>query len=143
MEELLSQLLGMVIGGALGSWYLTVRKFSSKLSLYHFVLAAICLLLGLTSGVETVKIVYTAFASLFILISAVYLKIKDNRKSAEDADVWTTALMMLMWITSVLTLGMDYANTKFALNPLIIGMAGAFLSSLFRQRTNRGKRKKE
>ena len=133
----------MAIGGALGFWYRTVKKFPSKLSLFFFVLAVVCLLLGLTSGVETVKVVYTAFASVFILISAVYLITKDTEKSAEDAEVWTTALAVLMWITGVLTLAMDYPNTRSGLDPLIIGMAASLFSYVFRKRGNRDGRKEE
>ena len=137
MEELFSKLLGMAIGGALGFWYRTVKEFPSKVSLFHFTLAIICLILGLTSGVGIVKVVYIAFAGLFVLIAIVYLMIKDNVQSEADVDAWTTALTVLMWITGVLTLGMDYANTKRALNPLIIGMAASLFSYIFRQRSTK------
>ena len=92
---------------------------------------------------ETVKVVYTAFACVFILISAVYLMTKGNEKSAEDAEVWTTALAVLMWVTGVLTLGMDYPNTRSGLDPLIIGMAASLFSYVFRKRGNRNGRKEE
>ena len=124
----------MAIGGALVFWYHTVRRSPIRLSRFHFALAIICLLLGLTSGVEIVKIVYTVFASLFVLIAIVYLMIKNDAQSEADVDTWTTALTVLMWITGILTLGMDYANTKYALNPIIIGMAAAFFSYIYRQR---------
>ena len=137
MEELFFQLFGMAIGGALVFWYFAVRRFPVKLSLFHFALAAICLVLGLTSGVEIVKVVYTAFASLFVLIAIVYLMVKDSDQSEADVDAWTTALTVLMWITGVLTLGMDYAKTKHALNPLILGMAASFFSYIFRKRGDR------
>ena len=137
MEELFSQLFGMAIGGALGFWYYTVRRFPSKVSLWHFTLAIICLLLGLTSDVEIVAIVYIGFASVFILVAAVCRMTRGNARSETDVDVWTTALAVLMWITGVLTLGMDYANTKHALNPLIIGMTASFLSYIFRQRSTK------
>lgn len=137
MEDLFSQLFGMAIGGALGFWYFTVRRFPVRLSLFHFALAAVCLLLGLTSGVEIVKIVYISFASLFVLIGTVYRMIKGNEQSKAAVDVWTTTLAILMWITGVLTLGMDYANTKHALNPLILGMAASFFSYVFRKREDR------
>ena len=101
MVELFGQLLGMAIGGALGFWYHTVKRFPSQLSLLHFALAIAFLLLGLTSGVETVKVVYTAFASLLILISAVYLIPKENEKSSEDAEVWTNGLTLLKHETEI------------------------------------------
>ena len=127
----------MVIGGGLVFWYHTVRRFPIRLSLFHFALAIICLLLGLTSGVEIVKVVYTAFASLFVLIAIVYLMIKNEAQSQADVDTWTTALTVSMWITGVLTLGMDYTNTKHALNPLIIGLAASLFSYIFRQRSTK------
>ena len=133
----------MAIGGALGFWYRTVMKFPSKVGLFHFTLAIICLLLGLTSDVETVKVVYTAFACVFILISAVYLMMKDTEKSTEDVEVWTTVLAVLMWITGVLTLAMDYPNTRSGLDPLVIGMAASFFAYVFRKRGNRNGRKEE
>jgi hypothetical protein len=139
VEDLFSQLFGMAIGGALVFWYHTVRRFPIRLSLFHFVLAIICLLLGFTSGVEIVKVVYIAFASLFVLIATMYLMIKNDARSDADVDTWTTALTVLMWITGVLTLGMDYANTKHALNPLIIGMAASLFSYIFRQRSARNR----
>ena len=139
VEDLFSQLFGMATGGALVFWYHTVRRFPIRLSLFHFVLAIICLLLGFTFGVEIVKVVYTAFASLFVLIATVYLMIKNDARSEADVDTWTTALTVLMWITGVLTLGMDYANTKHALNPLIIGMAASLFSYIFRKRSRRNR----
>ena len=141
MIELFGQLIGMTVGGALGFWYHTVKRFPSQLSLFHFALAIAFLLLGLTSGVETVKVVYTAFASLLILISAVYLIPKENEKSSEDAEVWTNGLTLLMFGTGILTLGMDYANTKPRLDSLIIGVFGAVLLYVFRQRDDRNGRK--
>ena len=135
MEELLPELFGIAIGGGLVFWYHTVKRFPIKLSLFHFALATICLLLGFTSGVEIVKVVYTAFAGLFVLIATVYLMIKNNEQSEADVNTWTTALTVFMWITGVLTLGMDYANTKHALNPLIIGLAASLFSYIYRQRS--------
>ena len=139
MVELFSKLLGMAIGGALGFWFHTVRRFPSKVSLWHFTLAIGFLLIGLTSGVEIVKLVYTAFASVFILISAMCLMTRDNERYKTDVVVWTDALAILVWITGVFTLWMDYTNTKEALNPLIIGMTASMLSYVFRQRGGRSR----
>ena len=110
--DLFSELFGMVIAAVLIFWYHTVKRFPSQLSFFHFVLAVAFLFLGLRSGVETVKIVYTAFASLLVLISTVYLMPGENEKSSEDAEVWTNGLTLLMFGTGILTLGMDYTNTK-------------------------------
>ena len=143
MVELFGQLIGMTVGGALGFWYHTVKRLPSQLSLFHFTLAIAFLLLGLTSGVETVKVVYTAFASLLILISTMYLMPGRNEKSSEDAEVWTNCLTLLMFGTGILTLGMDYANTKPRLHSLIIGIVGGVLSYVFRQRDDRNGRKEE
>ena len=143
MVELFSQLLGMGIGGALGLWYHTVKRFPSKVSLWHFTLAIGFLLIGLASGVEIVKLVYTAFACVFIFLSAICLMTRDNGKDETDVVVWTGALAVLMWITGVFTLWTDYANTKEALNPLIIGMAASMLSYVFRQRGGGAERRVE
>ena len=134
MDDLITRLFGMAIGAALVFWYLSVRKSSSKVSFYYFVLAIVCIFLGLTSGVGIVIIVYTAFACLFVLTSVVHLMAKDDEKSEKDVLDWTTSLLVLMWVTGVLTLGMDYASTKKAFDPLIIGMVGAFLANVFRPR---------
>ena len=113
---------------------LEVRSIGSKVSFYYFVLAILCIFLGITSGVEIVIIVYTAFACLFILTSVVHLMARNHERSEKDVLDWTTSLLVLMWVTGVLTLGMDYASTKKAFDPLIIGMVGAFLANVFRPR---------
>ena len=83
---------------------------------------------------EIVIIVYTAFACLFILTSVVYLMARNHERSEKDVLDWTTSLLVLMWVTGILTLGMDYASTKKAFDPLIIGMVSAFLANVFRLR---------
>ena len=134
MDELFGRLFGMAIGAALVFWYLSVRKSPSKVSFYYFVLAILCIFLGITSGVEIAIVVYTAFACLFVLTSVVHLIVTDDEKSEKDVSDWTTSMLVLMWVTGVLTLGMDYASTKKAFDPLIIGMVGAFLTNIFRPR---------
>ena len=134
MDDLIERLVGMTIGAALGFWYLSVRRSPAKVSLYFFPLAIICVLLGLTSDVGIVIIVYTAFAGLFILSTVVHLMARNDEKSVKDVSDWTTSLLVLMWGTSALTLGMDYPNTKQVFDSLIIGVVAAFLAYVFRSR---------
>ena len=134
MDDLIERLMRMTIGAALGFWYLSVRRSPAKVSFYFFALAIICVLLGLTSDVGIVIIVYTAFAGLFILSTIVHLMARNDEKSVKDVSDWTTSLLVLMFGTSALTLGMDYPNTKKAFDPLIIGIVAAFLAYVFRPR---------
>ena len=93
------------------------------------------------STVETVIVVCGAFACLFTLVGAVHLITNDYEKYNKDARIWVDSMMLLMAVTGIWMLAMDYPNTKPMLHSFIIGFAAAFLAYIFDSR--RSARRKE
>ena len=101
-----------------------------KVSIYNFILAVLFtfMMLAPTTGIE--KVIGGAFACQFTLAGAVHLIINDRDEYKKEAKIWINSMTVLMGITSVLMLVMDYPNTKWILRPLIVGFATGFFGGL-------------
>ena len=127
MEDLFSQLIPMIFALGFVYWWRKVDRTDTspvKASLFYL-FTAIAFVLGMflyTS--ETTKIFCAGLASYFIFVAAVRLMISDSEVYQREASGWIDWMLFLIMGTGVLTLAMDYSNTKSVLNLLIVGFIG-------------------
>ena len=69
---------------------------------------------------------------LFNFRSVVHLITDDSEKYQREAAGWVDGMLGLVAVTGVLTLVLDYSNTKTLLNPMLIGFAGGMIPGLYR-----------
>ena len=149
MEELFSQLIGVVI--TLSMAYCCFKAHESKsspvrASVCSFIAAVPCIFFVFISTVETVQTVQVFCGGLgchFTLIGAVHLITDDCEKYEKDAKVWVNSMSLLIGITGVLALVMDYPSTKSILHPLIIGFATGFFGVMLDPRRKLGRREED
>ena len=65
----------------------------------------------------------------------------DSEKYQGEASVWVDGMLGLIAVTGVLTLAIDYSNTKPMLTPMLLGFAGGMIPVLFRRWSGKGRRK--
>ena len=133
MEGLFSQLIPGIIALGFAYWYRKVdspRVSPSKASFFYFFTAVAFIFQIFWYTAETTKIFCGAFASHFIFVGAVHLITSDSEKYQQEVSVWVNVLTGLMMGTGVLTLWMDYSNTKSVLNPLIVGFVLGSLGAM-------------
>ena len=144
MEELFVSLFAIVFSAGLVHWYRKVNRAEIppfKASLFYFAVALAFIFVMLWHPSETIKIFSALFISYFIFVAAVHLITNDSEKYQREASVWVDGMLGLIAITGVLTLAMDYSNTKPLLNPMILGFAGGMIPEYFRRWS--GKRHRE
>lgn len=128
----------MVLSAALGQWHddVDAGKVSPfRVSMVYFTVGTGLYFIMLTSTVFATKICCGAFGSHTILISVVYQIENDHQKYQKEAAVWIGCLTRLLTWTGILTLAMDFPDTKPFLYPFCIGYAAATIH-------NRSARKK-
>lgn len=144
MNELFPQLIGVVV--TLLTAYCFTKAHDLKMSpftvsVYNFVLVILFISVGLVSTVEIVIVLFWALACHFTLVGSIHLMTNDAEKYKKDAKVWINSMTLLIGITGILALAMDYSNTKSVLHPLAIGFTGGFIGTMLNSR--RGTRRKE
>ena len=146
VEELFAQLFAIVFAAGLVHWYRKVNRADIppfKASLFYFVVAMTFIFVMLGHDSETIKIFSALFISYFIFVAAVHLITNDSEKYQREASVWIDGMLGLMAITGVLTLAIDYSNTKPLLNPMILGFAGGMIPGFFRRWSGKGRTEEE
>ena len=73
-------------------------------------------------------------ASYFIFVAAVRLIISGSEVYQREASGWIDWMLFLIMGTGVLTLAMDYSNTKSVLNLFIIGFVSGSLGAVIEAR---------
>lgn len=144
MAELLPELIKLVI--VLSAAYCFYKAHDSRLppfrrSVCNFILAIVFIFSMFITTVEIVSVFYGALGCQFTMIGAVHLITNDREKFEKDPRVWTNSMSLLMGITGILAMVMDYPNTKSTLYLLIISFATGFLGLLLDPR--RARRKEE
>lgn len=89
------------------------------------------------STVEISKICCAGLACHAMLISVVYLIENNHHKYHKGAGVWIAWMTRFIMLTSLLTLAMDYSNTKNLVNGLILGYAAAAVPDMFKRKYKR------
>ena len=133
MKELFSQLIPGIVALGFGYWYRKVDSpgvSPSKVSLFYFFTAVAFIFQIFWYIAETTKIFCGALASHFIFVAAVHLITNDSEKYQQEASVWVNVLTVSIMGTGVLTLAMDYSNTKSVFNPLIAGFVLGSLGAM-------------
>ena len=136
VEELFVQLFAIVFAAGLVHWYRKVNRTDIspfKASFFYFAVAIAFIFLMLWYPSGTIKIFSALFASYQIFVAAVHLITNDSQKYQREASVWVDGMLGLIAVTGVLTLAMDYSNTKPMLNPMILGFAGGWVPGLFKR----------
>ena len=144
MTELLLELLKLVI--VLSIAYCFYKAHDSRLppfrrSVCNFIFAIIFIFSMFIITVEIEKVFCGALGCQFTMIGAVHLITNDREKFEKDPKIWVNSMSILMGITGILAMLMDYPNTKSTLYLLIIGFATRVLGSVLDPR--RGKEGKE
>ena len=140
MKELFPELIQLVISISVAYclWQAhNLRMSPIKVSVYNFILAIVFALL-LISPVGTLKVIGGAFACQFTLAGAVHLNINDRNVYKKDAKIWINSMALLMGITSILMLVMDYSHTKSILHAFVIGFVAGVLGGIFDMRREMG-----
>ena len=135
--ELFTRLFNIVLVGAIGYWYWKVHKpeaYPFKVSIYNFVFAIGCALVIFSPFAETSKIVSVVFACHFAFMGVVPLITNDYEKYKKDAEPLLILMTVLIAVTGIFVLAMDYPSTKHMFNSLIIGIAIAVVSGWFAHR---------
>ena len=135
MEELFGQLFAIVLAAGLVHWWRKVNRADTppfRASLFYFAVAIAFIFVMLWHPSETIKVFSALFASYQIFVAAVHLITNDSEKYQREASVWVDGMLGLIAITGVLTLAIDYSNTKPLLNPMLIGFTGGMVPGLFR-----------
>ena len=146
MEDLFSQLIPMIFALGFAYWWHKVEtSYISpfKASLFYF-FTAIAFALGMflyTS--ETLRIFCGGLASYFVFVAVVHLITNDSETYQREASVLVMGLTGLMMGTGVLTLAMDYSNTKSVLNLFIIGFVSGSLGAVLESRRTKWRKEKE
>jgi len=89
------------------------------------------------STVEIERVFCGGLGCHFTLIGVVHLITNDSEKYEKDPKIWVNSMSLLIGITGVLALVMDYPNTKSILHPIIIGFATGFLGGIFDMRRSK------
>ena len=138
VEELFVQLFAIAFAAGLVHWYRKVDRADIcpfKASLFYFSVAIGFIFLMFWYTAETIKIFCGGFVSFLIFVSVVHLLTNDSEKYQQEVSIWVNWMFGLMVGTGVLTLAIDYSNTKPMLNPMLIG----FFALLFLRCTVGGK----
>ena len=137
MIELFFALYKLVAFAAINRWYddIGAGKVSPfKVSLVYFLLGISMFLLMFVSSVETSKIVHSGFGCHAILIAMMYLITNDHEEYHKGAGVWIAWLTRCIVLTGLLTLAMDYSNTKTTFNSFFIGYAAATVPDMLKRK---------
>ena len=143
MEELFVSLFAIVFAAGLVHWYRKVNRADIppfKVSVFYFAVAITFIFVMLWYDSETIKIFSALFASYQIFVAIVHLITNDSEKYQREASIWVDGMLGLIAITGVLTLAMDYSNTKPMLNPMLLGFAGGWVPELFRRWSGKERR---
>ena len=142
MIELFPKLIGVII--TLLVAYCCFKSHESKsspfkASVYSFIIAIVFTLATLRPSLSEVEMIFFgAFACHFTLIGAVHLITNDCEKYEKDTKIWINSMTLLIVVTGVLLLLMDYPNTKSILHSLALGFTAGFFGVMLDPR-----RKKE
>ena len=145
MEELFVQVFAIAFAAGLVHWYHKVNRANTapfKASLFYFSVAIGFIFVMFWYTAETIKIFCGGFVSYLIFVSVVHLITDDSEKYQREAAGWVDGMLGLVAVTGVLTLALDYSNTKSLLNPMLIGFAGGIIPELYRLWDSKGRRKK-
>lgn len=137
MEELFPELIGVVVTLLTAYCFTKAHDLGMspfRVSVYNFVLVILFIFMGLASAVDIVTILCWALACHFILVGSIHLITNDSEKYKQDARVWINSMTLLIGITGVLMLAIDYPNTKSVLHPLAIGFTAGFIGTLLNSR---------
>lgn len=140
MGELFIGFYQIVVAAMLGRWADNVDagKISPiSVSLFYFLFAMVCIIGFRASTTTTLKMFYTAFGCNMVLISYVYLITNDHEKYHREAGAWISCLMGCFMVTAILTLVMDYSNTKTLLIYYLLGIASFCVPQFFKRRSAR------
>lgn len=138
MKELFPELIHLVISipVAYCLWQAHNLRISPfKVSVYNFILG-IMFASMLMAPVGTLKVIGGAFACQFALAGAVHLIVNDRNAYKKDAKIWINSMTLLMGITSILMLVMDYPHTKSVLHAFVIGFVAGVLGGIFEMKRN-------
>ena len=134
MVELFTRLSHMVLMGAIGYWYWKVSRpeaYPFKTSIYNFIFAIGCILAMFSTLAETSRFVAGAFACHFAFMGTVHLITNDYEKYKKDAESLIHSMTLLIAVSGILVLILDYPNTKQMLHAFIIGFATAIVGGWF------------
>lgn len=124
-------LIHLIISTLFGKWTDEVgggKVSPIYVSFSFFSFGLLTFWLCLKSAVPATKIFSCAVGCHFFWIGTVYMIKNDHKTYHEDAVVWIAFMTLLMSLTGILLLFMDYSNTKWTLTPFLL----AFLGSLIR-----------
>ena len=107
-----------------------------KVSVYNFILVILFILLAFGHTVETEKVVWSALACHFTMAGLIHLITNDAEKYKQGAKVWINSMTLLIVITGILLLWLDYPNTKSTLHSLAIGFTSSFVGEMFLSRAS-------
>ena len=136
LSELIKLVISMPVAYCIWRAH-NLRMSPIKVSVYNFILAMLFAFL-IMSPVWTEKIIGVAFACQFTLAGAVHLIVNDRNAYKKDAKIWINTMTVLMTITSILMLVMDYSHTKSILHAFIIGSVAGALGVIFDPRRAMG-----
>lgn len=105
-----------------------------KASLFYFFTAITFIFQIFWYPAETAKVFCGGFASCFIFVAAVHLLTNNSETYQQEASEWINGMLVLIMGTGVLTLAMDYSNTKSVLNLFIIGFVSGSLGAVLESR---------
>ena len=111
-------------GGLNFRWQYRSNVTPFKASFFYLVVAIAFIFVMLWYTSKTIKIFSALFSSYLIFVSAVHLITNDSDNYQREASVWVNGMLGLITITGVLTLAIDYSNTKPLLKPMVLGFAG-------------------
>ena len=142
MAELLPKLISVVV--TLSIAYCCLKAHESKSSpvracICSFIVAIAFILSMFISTVEIERVFCGGLGCHFTMIGAVHLITNNCEKYEKDPKVWVNSMSLLIGITGILALVMDYPNTKSTLHLLIIGFATGFFGAILDPRRRIGR----
>ena len=144
MEDLFSQLIPMIFALGFAYWWRKMDESSVPpftASLFYLFTAILFILAMFWSPTKTVRIFCGGLASYFVFVAAVHLITNDSKKYHREASIWVFGLTCSIMGTGVLTLAMDYSNTKSVLNLFIIGFVTGSLGAVLESRRAKWRKK--
>ena len=139
MNALFPELIGVVVTVLTAYCFLKahdLRMSPFKVSFCNFILVILFIFGAFVSTVEMEKVVCSALACHFTLAGSIHLITNDAEKYKQGAKVWINSMTLLIAITGILLLWLDYPNTKSTLHSLAIGFTGGFVGEMFLSRAS-------
>lgn len=146
MEELFTQLFPMIFALGFAYWWRKMDESSVppfKASLFYLFTAILFILAMFWYPAEPIRIFCGGLASYFIFVAVVHLIISDSEVYQREASGWVNGMLVLIMGTGVLTLAMDYSNTKSVLNLFIVGFVSGSLGAALESRRAKWRKQEE